>query len=50
MNRAAIVFVLAAAVIFWAAALFGHANGFRINSVGLSEAQSSASLAVRALS
>jgi conjugative transfer signal peptidase TraF len=40
MNRATIVFALAAAVIFWAAALFGHANGFRINhtpslSVGL---------------
>jgi type IV secretory pathway protease TraF len=31
MNRATIVFILAAAVIFWAAALFGHANGFRIN-------------------
>jgi type IV secretory pathway protease TraF len=40
MNRATIVFILAAAVLFWAAALLGHANGFRINhtpslSVGL---------------
>jgi conjugative transfer signal peptidase TraF len=40
MNRATILFILAAAVLFWAAALLGHANGFRINhtpslSVGL---------------
>jgi conjugative transfer signal peptidase TraF len=31
MNRATIVFALAAAALFWGAALLGHAHGFRIN-------------------
>jgi conjugative transfer signal peptidase TraF len=31
MNRAIIVFALAAAALFWGAVLLGHASGFRIN-------------------
>jgi conjugative transfer signal peptidase TraF len=31
MNRATIVFALAAAALFWGMVLLGHANGFRIN-------------------